>query len=74
MPNFAVKCFVASRAAVKIVVKELQRMTVARVIPYNGLGMPEFGTTDTEGAPNCGTPVAMIRKPRYRFSSDNGGA
>ena len=46
----------------KIVVKELQRMTVARVIPYNGLGMLEFGTTDSEGVPICGTVVAMIRK------------
>ena len=73
MPNFAVKYLVASRAVVKIVVKELQRMTVARVIPYNGLGMPEFGT-DSEGAPNCGTFGAMIRRPQYRFCSDNGGS
>ena len=73
MPNFAVKYLVTSRAIVKIVVKELQRMTVARVIPYNGLGMLGFCTTDGEGAPNCGTLVAMIWKPRYCFCSDNGG-
>ena len=47
-------------------------MTVARVIPYNGLGMPEFGTTDSEGALICGTLVAMIRKPRYFFVATMG--
>ena len=62
-----------SRAAVKIVVSEQQRMTVARVAPYNGLGMPEFGTTDGEGTPTRGTFVAMIRRARYGFCSDNGG-
>lgn len=74
MPNFAVKCLVTSRAAAKIVVKELQSMTVARVILNNGLGMPEFGTKSSEGAPICETSVAMIRKPRYRFCSENGAA
>lgn len=73
MPYFAVKYLVTSRAAVNIVVNELQIMTVARVIPYNGLGMPEFGTADSEGAPNCGPFVAMLWKPRYRFCSNNGG-
>ena len=70
MPNLAVKYLVTSRAAVKIVVKELQSMTVARVIRYNGFGIPEIGTSDSEGAPICGTFVAMIRRSRRCFCSD----
>ena len=67
MPNLVVKYLVTSRATVKIVVKEAQSMTVARVIRYNGFGVLEFGNSDSEGAPICGTFVAMIRKPRCGF-------
>ena len=70
MPNLAVNYLVTSRATVKIVVKEPQSMTVARVIRYNGFGVLETGTSDSEGAPICATFVAMIRKPRYCFGSD----
>ncbi len=72
MPNLAVKYLVMSRAAVKIVVKEPQSMTVASVIRYNGFGVLETGTSDSEGAPICGAFDAMIRKPRLCFCSDGG--
>ena len=74
MPNLAVKCLVTSRAAVKIVVKEPQSMTVARVIRYNGLAVLETGTSDNEGEPVSETFVAMIWKPRCCFCSDGGAS
>lgn len=74
MPNLAVKYLVPSRAKVKIVVKEAQSMTVARAIRYNGFGVLEIGTSDSEGAPTSGTFVAMIRKPRFCFGRDGGAS
>ena len=74
MPNLAVKCLVTSRAAVKIVVKELQSMTVARVIRYNGLSVLETGNNDNEGEPLSAMFVAMIWEPRYCFRSDGGAS
>ena len=58
----------------KIVVKEPQSMTVARVIRYNGFGVLETGTGDNKGEPISETSVAMIWKPRCCFGSGGGAS